>query len=151
LRLFSFGGYGLALVVFGAYDSYPAYCSMSSGRAAFSGLRAAFAGARAERLQLQVAHNAIHSPVSRGSRGQRHGVDVGGAGVAEERAQLRGVLFAGQLLVHAPDGPQERGQAPRRHHVSLEPNDLVNLSSAAFVKKIPRVLRTCQGIGDESL
>jgi len=23
LRLFSFGGYGLALVVFGAYDSYP--------------------------------------------------------------------------------------------------------------------------------
>jgi len=24
LRLFSFGGYGLALVVFGAYDSYPA-------------------------------------------------------------------------------------------------------------------------------
>jgi len=35
LRLFSFGGYGLALaalalVVFGAYDSYPAFSSTAS-------------------------------------------------------------------------------------------------------------------------
>jgi len=28
LRLFSFGGYGLALVVLGAYDSYPFRCSL---------------------------------------------------------------------------------------------------------------------------
>jgi len=30
LRLFSFGGYGLALVVFGAYDGYPDFITLGS-------------------------------------------------------------------------------------------------------------------------
>ena len=35
MRLFSFGGHGLALVVFGAYDSYPKNLNFSTGSMLF--------------------------------------------------------------------------------------------------------------------